>query len=78
MSDEDEQDELVEPDRLLPFGRSIFIPQSGIDYVLIEGSKYRNDRVTHRNRINEFAIKGFSLIPTVNVRRQYFIIGPVI
>ena len=35
----DEKDELVEPDRLLPFRRRIITPEPGIDYILIKGSK---------------------------------------
>ena len=38
MCYEYQQDELVEPDRLFPFGRGMLIPQPGIDYILIEGS----------------------------------------
>ena len=48
MRHEDQQDELVETDRLLSFGRGVILPDPGIDNVLIEGPKERNDRVTQR------------------------------
>jgi len=53
VSDEDEKDKLVEPDRLFPFRRSIVFPETGIDDVLIEGlNKY--EWVAHRIRIRVF------------------------
>jgi hypothetical protein len=53
VGDEDEQDELVEPDRLLLFRWGIVFPEAGIDDVLIEGlNKY--ERVAHRIRIRVF------------------------
>jgi len=64
MRYEDEQDELVEPDRLFPLGMVIVFPQTGIYYILIEGLK-KGERVTHRIRIRVFY---YSLY--VNVRRQ--------
>ena len=54
---QDQQDELVEPDGLFPLGRGIFIPEPGIDYILIEGTKKTDDRVSHR-----MPNKGYTLI----------------
>ena len=51
MRDEDQQDELVEPDRLLLFGRGIIIPEPGIDDVRIKRAKNRDDGVAHGSRI---------------------------
>ena len=53
MRHENEEDELVEPYRLFPFGRCIVIPQAGIDYILVKGlNKY--EWVAHRIRIRVF------------------------
>ena len=48
VRDKDQQDELVEPGRLLSFGRGIFLPEPGIDNILIKGPEKRDDRVTQR------------------------------
>jgi hypothetical protein len=37
VRDQDQQDKLVEPDGLFPFGRVMLIPQPGIDYILVKG-----------------------------------------
>ena len=36
---QDQQDKLVEPDGLFASGMGIFLPQPGIDYILIKGLK---------------------------------------
>jgi hypothetical protein len=48
MRHKDQQDELVETDRLLSFGRGVILPDPGIDNILIEGPEERSDRVTQR------------------------------
>ena len=37
VRDQDQQDELVEPDGLFPFGRVMLCLQPGIDYILVKG-----------------------------------------
>jgi hypothetical protein len=48
VRDEDQQDELIESDRLLSLGCGILLPDAGIDNVLIKGPEKRNDRVAQR------------------------------
>jgi hypothetical protein len=48
MRDKDQQDELVETNRLLSLGRGIFVPDPGIDNVLIKGPAQRDNRVAQR------------------------------
>jgi hypothetical protein len=47
MRYENEKDELVETDRLFPFGMRILFPKAGIDDILIERLK-KYEWVTHR------------------------------
>ena len=37
MRDQDQQDELIESDRILSLGWRVILPDPGIDYILIEG-----------------------------------------
>ena len=54
VSNKNEQDELVEPDRLLPFRWGIVIPEAGIDDVLIERLD-KHEGVAHGIRIRVFS-----------------------
>ena len=47
MRYENEEDKLVETYRLFPFGMSILLPKTGIDYILIERLK-KYEWVAHR------------------------------
>ena len=46
VRDQDQQDKLVEPDGLFPFGRVMLIPQPGIDYILVKGLEEQDERVS--------------------------------
>jgi hypothetical protein len=48
MCDKDQQDELVETNRLLSLGRGIFVPDPGIDNILVKGPAQRGNRVAQR------------------------------
>jgi hypothetical protein len=48
VSYKDQQDELVETDRLLSFGRGVILPDPGVDNILIKGPEKRCARVTQR------------------------------
>ena len=48
VRDQDQQNELVEPYRLLPFDGGILSPQSGVDYILIKRGKDGDEGVAHR------------------------------
>ena len=61
---QDQQDELVEPDGLFPFGRVMLFPQPGIDYILIKGLEEQDERVSQE--VNW--ILGVS--PRLNDRKQ--------
>ena len=37
VCNQDQQDKLVEPDGLFASGMGIFLPQPGIDYILVKG-----------------------------------------
>jgi hypothetical protein len=64
MRDQYQQDKLVEPDRFFPFGRGIFLPDPGIDNILVKGSEKIDNRVAHRGY---WRFKGF---PRLNARKQ--------
>lgn len=51
VSDEDQQDELIETYRLLPFGRGMLVLQSGIDYIIVKGREHGDEWVAHKVRI---------------------------
>jgi hypothetical protein len=48
VRDKDQQDELIETDRLLSLGGGVFLPDAGIDNILIEGPEKRDNRVAQR------------------------------